>query len=254
MARTPAWDDQLELDSPFRRSQSGRWKTVLVCLGLVGVATFVLGYYLPLHRAHAALSEQHRVMSGKAQAAATSLKQVQAELGTTKDRRDELERERFQRESLEKSALSKLDILKASLATKLEKLTSKGQAAVTLADGRLFVSLPESLVFTPNKAEVTPRGKAVLCDIAKSTTQNALHVGSVAADASGAAPALEGDFKSVWVYSAARAGNVAQTLEQGCSVASSRLSAIGHGNVQPSLLPKTVADKFPARVDIEILP
>jgi len=251
MARNPAWDDLDGLGNNFGRSSSGRWKTVLVLLFLIGAATFVLAYYLPLYRAHAALTAQHQALSGKAQANADALKQAQAELSTTKERRDELERERFQQDSAKKSALSKLELVKASLSSKLEKYSSKGQLAVTLTEGRLFVSLPDSLLFAANKADVTAKGKAVLCDIAKSTAQNPLRVGSVAGDAGGAAPTLGDDFESIWAFTAARAASVAQTLE-GCGVASSRLIAAGHGSTQPAV-PKE-GQKFPARVDLEILP
>ena len=254
MARTPAWDDLDGLGNNFGRPRTGRWKTVLVLLGLIGVATFVLGYYLPLFRAHQALLASHQALSGKAQSASAALKTAQTELSSTKDKRDELERERYQAETAKKSDLSKLELVKASLATKLDKYASKGQAAVTITDGRLFVSFPDSLIFTAQKAEVSPRGKSALCDVAKSTTQNALRVGSVAADASGAAPALGDEFKSVWTYTAARAGSVAQALAEGCGVASSRLSATGLGSTQPATVAKDVAQKFPARIDVEILP
>jgi chemotaxis protein MotB len=245
MARTNAWDD-VDVGN-FGRSRSGSWKTVLVLLMLIGMGTFVAAYYLPLYRAHAALTAQHRAMSGKAQSAAVALKQAQTDLAAAREKRDELERDRFQRESGKKSELSKLELVKASVTTKLEKYTSKGQAVVELVDGRLFVSLPESLVFTAHKAEVTARGKSVLCDVAKSTVQQQLRVNSVAADAS--APE---EFKSIWAYTSARSASVADTLAEACGIASSRLIAAGYGNVQPADAPKDAAQKFPARVDIEI--
>src|SRR5262245_7323875 len=142
MARTPAWDELDGLANNFGRPRSGRWKTVLVLLCLIGAATFVLAYYLPLYRAHEALTAQHRALSGKAQTAASALKATQDELAAVKDKRDELERERRERENAKTSELSKLELLKSSLTTKLEKYAGRGQAAVTLGDGRLFVSLP----------------------------------------------------------------------------------------------------------------
>src|SRR5688572_16207495 len=123
MARSPAWDDLDGMGNNFGRPRSGRWKTVLVLLGLIGAATFVFAYYLPLHRAHAALTAQHQALSGKAQSAAGALKQAQTELAGIKEKRDELERDRFQRESGQKSELSKLELVKASLLMKLEKFT-----------------------------------------------------------------------------------------------------------------------------------
>jgi flagellar motor protein MotB len=249
MARSPAWDSQIDLNSlGVRRSRGGGWKTVLVLLGLIGAGTFVLGYYLPLHRAHAALTAQHQALSGKAQSAAAALKNAQTELSTTKDKRDELERAQHEIQTAKTKDMAKLELVKTSLGTKLEKLTSKGQAAITLSDNRLFVSLAESMLFAGQKPEVSARGKSVLCDIAKSTAQNPLRVSSVVGT-----EASLGD-ESVWGYTAAHAAGVAQALQEGCGVTTSRLLATGVGGNQAASGPKGMTAKLPARIDIEILP
>jgi chemotaxis protein MotB len=254
MARTPAWDDLDGIGNNFGQPRAGRWKVVLLSLGLIGAATFVLGYYLPLYRAHEALTAEHQALAAKAKSAAGALKVTKDELSTTKDRRDELESARHERETAEKARHSKLELVKASLASKLQRYTQKDQAAVTLSDGRLFVSLSESLVFGPKNADVSGRGKSVLCDIAKTTTQNPLRVSSVITGQADAAPELKDDFKTVWTHTSAHAAGAAQTLENSCGVNGSRLTAIGQGSTQPAGIPQDVSGKFPTRIDIEILP
>ncbi len=254
MARTPAWDDEVELKAfggNLRPSGGSRWKNVLLGLCAVGAATFVLGYYLPLYQAHAKLTSDHRSLRQKSQAAGQSLQKAQTELSAASVARDKLQGEQTQREQSQKAAVAKLSAIQSELGPKLEKLAKKG-ALLELSGTRLAVGLSEGLLFVPQKAELSPRGKSVLCEVAKASGAAPLRVSAVIGSSGDVAPMVPAEFKSAWAFSSARAASVADALETKCGVPAAKLSAVGHGVNQPSA-GSELAKQLPTRVEIEIV-
>lgn len=242
MARIPAWDDDVDMNAfktGFRPSRSKHWKVVLAGLGLVAAATFVGAYYVPLHRAHAALSAEHQTLRGKHQSAEQALKDTRAELSAATAKRDELESQRKERDDATRAEVERQRALATELSTKLAKYVSKGNAKVTTASGAVFVSFADSLLFAGPKADITPRGKVALCDLAKASGENALEI-----VVPGAEDAL--------ADSTERAASAAEALSKACRVPARRLSATGQTSAGSALAKEPVSKELSERIDVRI--
>src|SRR5450432_642818 len=250
MARKAAWEDASDL-GPYGNSRGTSWGRVFVLVLLVGMGTFVAAYYLPLYRAQQKLAEQYRDLSQKSQGLSDSSTKAQAELKSVTVERDQLQAEHDKRDSAKKTETDQLDHLRTDLSTKLDKLSKKGSALVTANAGSALVALDAAAIFTPQKLELSPAGKALVCDVAKSAQSFSLRIsGSMAEDAT--VPAgLEGSFGNPWALSAARAAAVAQSLEDKCSFAAAQLSATGNGKHEP-LQAQLASLKAPERIVIEL--
>lgn len=231
MARKAAWEDASDL-GPYGKSRGTSWGRVFVLVLLVGMATFVAAYYLPLYRAQQKLSEQYRDVSQKSQSLSDAVTKAQAELKSVTEQRDQLQAEHDKRESTKKTETDQLERLRADISAKLDKLVKKGNALVT-GTGSLIVALDAAVLFTPQKLELSAPGRALLCDVAKSAGSQSLHVsGWMAADAPVPLP-LVSSYGNPWALSSARAAAVAQSLEEKCSFAAAQITATGNGKHDP---------------------
>jgi chemotaxis protein MotB len=249
MARLPAWAEDPEQNAFAARAPSAggsRFKRVFVGLAVVGIATFVAAYYLPLYRAHETLTTEQRALSQKLEGLEVELGKTRRELENVTREKSELTAERDERERAAKAEVEKVSSLKRDLEAKLEKFTAKGSVALTLAGERVIVAVPEAAAFLPAKSDVSPRGKVLLCEIAKAASGRALEVGAV----SGEAPAT---FDSNWAFTAGRAAAAVATLESKCGVSAQKLSAKGYGaESSPEAMREFV--KLPNRLEIAVTP
>ncbi len=250
MARKAAWEDASDL-GPYGKSRGTSWGRVFVLVLLVGMGTFVAAYYLPLYRAQQKLSAEYRDLNQKSQSLSDASTKAQTELKSVTAERDQLQAEHDKRESAKKTETDQLDRVRADLGTKLDKLSKKGSALVTANAGSALVALDAAAIFTPQKLDLSPAGKVLLCDIAKSAQGFSLRIsGSMAEDAT--VPAgLEGSYGNPWALSAARAAAVAQSLEEKCSFAAAQLSATGNGKHEP-LQAQLASFKASERIVIEL--
>jgi len=252
MARKAAWEDAADL-GPYAKSGRTSWGRVFVLVLLVGMATFVAAYYLPLYRAQQKLGEQYRELSQKSQSLADAASKTQAELKSVTAERDQLQTEHEQRESTKKTQGAELERVRADLSVKLDKLLKKGSAVIGAgpSGGSTLVALDAAALFLPLKLDVSPAGKVLLCDVAKGAHGLTLHVnGSMAEDAT-VPTAFEGSFSNPWTLSAARAAAVVAVLEDKCAVAGAQLSAVGNGKHDP-FQAQLVSLKAPERIVIEL--
>jgi chemotaxis protein MotB len=219
---------------PYGKSRGTRWGRVFGGVLFVAVATFVGAYYLPLYRAHQKLADQYRELGQRSQGLSEAVGRVQGELKRTSEARDQLQAEHDAHESVKKNTGEQQERVKVALSSKLDRYLKKGNAALLASAGSLFVAFDSALLFQPQKLELTQTGRALLCDVAKSSEAKALTVRASLAAGSVVPPALLTSYPSPWALSAGRAAAVAQALEQGCSFPAAQLSAIGNGN-QPRL-------------------
>lgn len=234
MARKAAWEDLADADlGPYGKSRGTRWGRVLAGLSFVAVATFVAAYYLPLYRSHEKLAEQYRELGQRAQVLSDSVMKVKLELKTTTDTRDQLQAEHDARESAKKATSDQLERVQHALSTKLDKWLKKGNAALLLNSGSLYVAFDSALLFMPQKLELTPTGRALLCDLAKTSEAKAFTVRAALGPGSVVPPPLAASYPNPWALSAGRAAAVTQVLEQACSVPSAGLMAVGNGTQGP---------------------
>ena len=253
MARKAAWEDLVEADlGPYAKSRGTRWGRVFTGLLLVGCATFVAAYYLPLYRAHQKLGDQYRELGQRSQTLSESVSQTKLELKTTTEQRDQLQAERAQKESSKKASVDQLERVRVALSSKLDKFVKKGNVAVAANTGSLMVAFDSALLFVPQKVDLSPAAHTLLCDVVKTGEAKAVAVGNSLGDAGVVPPALLKSYPTPWALSAARAAAVAQALEADCSLPASQISATGNGKHDPaaSLLSNA---KLPLdRVELEL--
>jgi chemotaxis protein MotB len=234
MARKAAWQDMADADlGPYGKSQGTRWGRVLAGLLFVAGATFVAAYYLPLYRAHQKLADQYRELGQRSQGLAETVSRVQGELKAATEARNQLQADHDLHESANKNSGEQQERAKAALSSKLDKYLKKGNAALLVSGGSLFVALDSAILFVPQKLDLTPAGRALLCDVAKTGEAKALTVRASLAAGSVVPPALAASYPNAWALSAGRAAAVAQSLEQACAFPAAQLSATGNGNQQP---------------------
>jgi chemotaxis protein MotB len=249
MARLPAWAEEPDQNAFAGRAPSGggsTFKRVLVGFAVVGVATFVAAYYLPLYRAHQSLTVEQRTLSQKVETLESTLSTSKRELESVSREKSELSAEREKRDGVTKAGEEKLATLKKDISVKLEKAIAKGGVSLTVAGESVIVGVTDGLVFTPNKSDVSPKGKLLLCDVAKAASGRSIALSGVSAEA----PAT---FDSIWGYTAARAASAAATLESKCGVSAQKLSATGRG-AQSSPEANREFGKLPSRLEISLTP
>ena len=233
MARKAAWQDMADGDlGPYAKSRGTRWGRVFAGLLFVAVATFVAAYYLPLYRAHGKLAEQYRELGQRSQGMSETVTRLQSELKAATEARDQLQAEQSARDGAKKSTSEQQERARVALSPKLDKYLKKGNAALLVSAGSLFVAFDSALLFLPQKLELTPLGRALVCDVAKTSEAKSLSVRASFAEGSVSVvpPGLAGGSASPWAVSAGRAAAVAQAL-QSCGLSATELSATG--NQQP---------------------
>ena len=234
---------------PYGKSRGTRWGRVFFGLFFVATATFVAAYYVPLYRVHQRLDAQYRELNQRSQSLSDSVSKAQADLKAMTEQRDRLQAEHDQLESARKGEGDKLEQLRGTLSTKLDKFTKKGSAAVVVNGGALFVALDGTLAFQPQKVDVSPAGRALLCDVANAGEVKFIAVRGSQADAEVPA-ALAGSYPGPIQLTAARAAAVAQVL-QSCGVPAIQLSATGNGTRDP-LAAQLSSLKPGDRVELEL--
>lgn len=217
MARS-AWEAELE-GASGRRSGGSKFGRFLVAVLVVGGGTFVAAYYVPLLRAHRALTALYGQTKNHAQAAEQKLTEAQAAMKTLSVERDGLKEQEQQRDTDAQSRQKHTDVLASELSEKLKKHFDKARLTLSTAGDRVNLSAAEGVLFAPGKDDPSPQGVLLLCDIAKASGSRALRVrASVAGEPAGA-----GALKP-WGSRAAVAARVADALAEKCAVPKERLS------------------------------
>lgn len=248
-------DEASAAGNSARFASGSRWGRVLPALLLVASATFVAAYYVPLRRAHVLLVEEYQKSSQKSTELEQTLSQVRGELQAKAAQADQLEAERRKVEAAKKSGAEQGERLKTELAGKLDNHIKKGTAAVAVVEGRALVALAESAAFLPNTLDVSPHGRLLVCDVARTlaTSSDApLSVGAVSDPKAPAPPALQAAHPTPWALSAARAASIAQLVEEKCGVPGARLSAVGHGAHDPAAAALAGSKLPPGRIELAI--
>lgn len=234
MARKAAWEDLADADlGPYTKSRGTRWGRVFSGLLVIATLTFVVAYYLPLFRAHQKLAQQYRDLDARAQGLSDTVSKTQVELKTASAQRDQLQGEHDRLASAKKSDTEQLERMRGTLTTTLEKLLKKGSAAVVLSGGSLVVALDSALLFQPQKLELTPSGRTLLCDVVKSTAAKSVAVRDSLTEGGTVPPALAASYAGQWALSAARAAAVAQGVQDACAFPAAQLSATGSATRDP---------------------
>src|SRR5690606_7354137 len=211
-------------------------------LGIAGI-TFATAYYLPLHRAHQALTNQHAVALQRSDELGRDLEKVRGELRKSEQRASELAQKLDAVDARARKRTDELGALKERLGSALARPVRSGAVTITEGERGVVVSLAPGEVFLPNKLDVSPKGKDLICDVARAAGERELNVSASTAARELAPPALRLVLRSRWALGAAKAAAVIDTLEKGCRVPVARLQ----GGV-----PSRSADEQDDRIRIEI--
>lgn len=253
MARKAAWEELAEADlGPYAKSRGTRWGRVFAGLSLVVFGTFVAAYYLPLYRAHQQLDQQYQELSQRARGLTDSVVKAEQAMKTTAEERDQLKAEHDRSETAQQVVAASAERAKLALSSKLDKFLKKGNAALVIDAGSLFVALDGPLLFLPQKLELTPTARLLLCDIAKTAGAKSLVVRASLAAGTVVPALLARSYPNPWALSAARAAAVADSLQVTCSVPESQLSAIGSGPNDALVTQLTSSKLSPDRVELQL--
>jgi chemotaxis protein MotB len=223
------WDDldtdMAELAGRSRRKLSIAWSPLLIVAG----ATFVGAFYLPMHRAHRSLTEQHDDLMKRTETVASDLERAKAE-------RDELSKERGALASRVSEADERVAARARALEDKQERLASalakpikSGSVRLERTSDAVALEFSQELVFAPQKMDITPKGKDFLCDVARAAGEGVLVVTVPTGPTEPAPAALRQVLKSPWAVGAVRASHLAETLERGCRLPREQLRMVGAG-------------------------
>jgi chemotaxis protein MotB len=201
-----------------------RWGRVLTGVLVVGCATFAFAFYVPLLRAHEALTKQFLSLQAQVDTANRAVQDAQTQAKDLLEQKQSLQDQIAQAKLVEKSGSEASASIKTALESKLQKAVAKDQAAVGTADGQAVAALSLNYLLTRGKLEVTPDGKAALCSVAIASNKRAIRVLAVA-DKKSIPPTLAAKLKTPLDYGGAVAALVGQTLLDKCSVDPAQLSA-----------------------------
>lgn len=233
VTRTMAnWQDDPDLAGLRPRRGNTPWGRIFVGVLFVGCGTFALAYYLPLYRAHHALSDDHARLREKLESVEQTLAKTESDLKSVTSKRDELAASAEQEEAKKSKSSSDYGSLKDALATAADKAIKKKTAVVGADASGARLAFAAGQLFSPGKVEVSAAGATLLCAVAKAAGSRALHVTGVATDADVPAQ-LKTKYGSAWEYTAAAAAVVAATLHEKCSVPGTKLYAEASDGSRP---------------------
>ena len=230
MGKNP-WEDPdpdvAALRASMRAKSPTRWARVVVGLLIVGGATFIAAYYIPLFRAHDKLRDEFQNLSERRRVLDESLAGKERELKKLETDKAALQAKVDERSQADEAKSAELEKLRVSISSKIRTFETKRLAASVIAGDRVRISLANRLVFSPNTVTITKQGGAALCDVAGAVDKST-QLRVVSATSADEAPgALAAKYSSRRELSAARAAVVADKLEEACGVAGSRLEPIG---------------------------
>ncbi len=207
----------------------GRGWRVFAGVLLVGVATFAAAYYLPLYRAHAALTGKYKTLSQEATLQRKQLTETIDTLKQVEDERNQLSA--LSRKAKESAATvsTQFESLERELRKQLKKYIGPGKLQVERQNDKLHFKLDSPALVAPTGGALTEAGKSVVCIIGAGAKASNLGVRVHA-------PADPAAGKNEWLTPAVRAGNASQLLVTKCGF-DSKLLSIG---VSPAT-PKTEA-------------
>jgi chromosome segregation ATPase len=201
-----------------------RWGRVLTGVLVIGCATFAFAFYVPLMRAHEALTKQFLSLQAQVDAANRSVQAAKTEAKDLLEQKQSLQDQIALAKVAEKSGADASAAVKTALESKLQKVVAKEQAAVGTASGQAVAALSLNYLLTRGKLEVSADGKAALCSVATASNKRAIRVLAVA-DKKSIPATLAAKLKTPLDYGAAVSALVAQTLLDKCSVEAGQLSA-----------------------------
>jgi len=221
--------DEMDPDLKAMRGSSGgsmRWSRILTAVLVVASLTFAFAFYLPLQRAHEALTKHFSEVQTRVDSANKSAEEARSEAKELREKQQELTAQLAKAAEPKQADPATGGPTKAALEAKLQKPLAKEQAAVASAEGQTIAGLSLSFVLTKGKLAVSPDGQAALCGVAGAANKRPLRVLAIA-DKKSIPVTLVAKLKTPLDYSSAVAASVVETLRDKCKVDPTYLSATG---------------------------
>ncbi len=203
--------------SPHR----GRGWRILSGVLLVGTATFAAAYYLPLYRAHAALSREFRTLQNRANTQHRQLSDTLDTLKQVSSERDKLSEIAGKLQATRNALTPQAEGLERDLQGSLKKFIGTGKMQLKRQSEKLIIVLASPAFMPTAGAELTDAGKKAICLIGGVIKSADVHVA-----VRGYAAVTQLKNGAAWPSALSRAGNVAQLLSESCGVDASRIEAL----------------------------
>jgi F0F1-type ATP synthase membrane subunit b/b' len=203
-----------------------RWGRILTALLVVACLTFGFAFYLPLVRAHEALTKHFSEVQTRVDSAKKSESEARADVKELQEKQQELEAKLKQAEEAKQPSTNAGSSSKSALEAKLQKPLAKDQAALGSAEGHAVAGVSLGFALTKGKLAVSPDGQAALCGVASTSSKRPIRVLAIA-DKKSIPPTLAVRLKTPLDYSSAVAALVVETLRDKCKVDPTYLSATG---------------------------
>jgi hypothetical protein len=211
---------------PIQRGRGWQWASLLLAL-ITGA--FAFAYYVPLVRAHSALTEQYKKLAAEAAVQRKQLTDVVVTLKSVSDERDKLVLQSQREHEVQRSKENGIEQLETSVRSTVKKFTGKGRVELLRQDSILKATLATPALIGHGTAEVTALGKQALCAFAGAFKTNGAQV---VIDGFGVGAPSKEAFS--FTLAAGRAAAVAKQLTEGCKLDAKQLEIRVNQNVTSS--------------------
>lgn len=205
--------DSIDESAAFAGKHNRAWQIFSLVL-LVAMATFAGAFYLPLYRAHAALSNEYRVLSKDAATQRGQLEQTLVALKTATSERDSLSHVAEAKVNDQQVDSGKLAGVEQQIRTQNKKLMDAKLLKLEKMPGKLRYFMSSPGLVAANGSALTEAGKSAACNIAKAASG----AGVVLDVTSSPFPSAKRKTPD-WQIAAVAVGTTALTLTDKCQIA-----------------------------------
>jgi chemotaxis protein MotB len=207
-------------------SKRGRGWRILSAILLIGSATFMFAYHLPLHRAHARLNAEYGTLAQRAKSDHRHLADAVKALQAIKQERDTFADADRARETRANQSAARTEKLERELRSKLQGDVARKRIAIERRADTLLVSLSATSLLSADGATVSDAGSKALCQVATAAKLiGAFHMHARSAASAEELARAKGS-PSTFHLSASRAASAASTLVEQCGVDAGAVSAV----------------------------
>jgi flagellar motor protein MotB len=181
--------------------------------GLIGILAlgFAAAYYFPLQEAHSTLLAKHEELAKKSAELDHTLKTKVQSLGTTAQRKDELDQFIKKGQEVESKLAGQLQVVQATAERQLTPYVKGKLATVSVAEEELIIAFSERATFSPHTERMIPQVQTQICKVVGAFGQHRDFRVSVEAVISKAE-------KDSWALASKRAATAAALLTERCQL------------------------------------
>jgi flagellar motor protein MotB len=215
---------------------AGVFMRVVSAVSVLALLGLLLGYYVPLRKAHTLLSDKYQSKAAELGGTADQLKKTTDQLLKVQAERDQLKGDAEKAEEAKSGEQGDAEKTTTALEQALSKLVKGKQVSVQTRGLATVVTIDDKQLFGKRDTAPNPKGKKLLCEIAKAIKtlpeKTEVEVSGHTATDKVADPVLKRDFPTAWELSAIHAAGTVSALED-CGLPRNTLKASGVANTRP---------------------